>query len=83
MAAVTVAPGRSLPGKIIAGLAARQRKARGKPGRLAVLAARAREHVVTVAALTAVDLGGWHYGPGAGWFVTAASLLALDFAVRG
>ena len=49
----------------------------------AALAAAARQHVVTVAALTSVDIGAFHAGPVAGWIVTGVSLLALDFAVTG
>lgn len=51
--------------------------------RLAQLAAKAREHVVTVAALASVDIGAFHGGQVAGWVVTGLSLLALDFAVTG
>jgi len=51
--------------------------------RLSALAAKAREHVVTAAALTLVDLGAWHGGQIWGFVVTGCSLLVLDFAVRG
>ena len=81
MAAVTAAPsGRSLLGKLSGTLAGR-RKAR--PGRVAAVVAKAREHVVTFAALASVDTGAFHGGQVAGWVVTGVSLLALDFAVRG
>jgi hypothetical protein len=73
---------RSLLGKIGSAVAARAR-AKGKGGRLAAALAVAREHVVTAAALTAVDIGAFHGCPVAGWVVTGVSLLALDFAVRG
>lgn len=82
MAAVT-AGRQSLFGKTAARLTARQRTRTGRPGKLAAVAARAREHVMTAAALGAFDLGAFHWGPGVGWLVTGASLLALDFAVSG
>lgn len=72
---------RSLIGVALSGLLAR-RDGSGRK-RLAALAAIAREHVVTVAALSAADFGGFtvfHHG---GWFVLAGSLALLDFAVRG
>jgi len=86
VAAVTAVPGgRSLLGKAGAALSASRRRVR--PGAVAAVAAKAREHVVTVAALVAVDIGAFHtpggFGPMAGWIVTGGSLLALDFAVRG
>ncbi len=81
MATVTARGARpSLLGKLTS--AARTRKP-GRPNRLAAFAAVAREHVVTAAALGAVDLGVFHYGAGPGWIVTGVSLLTLDFAVRG
>ena len=80
VAAVTAVAGRSLLGKASAALQARKR-ARG--GRAAAVLAVVREHVVTVAALVSVDLGAFHWGPGVGFIVTGASLLAADFAVRG
>ena len=81
MAAVTSAlHGRSLLGKVSAVLLARKR---ARPGAVAAVVAKAREHVVTVAALVSADIGGFHWGAGVGWLVTAGSLLALDFAVRG
>lgn len=83
MAAVT-APRRSLLGKL--GSATRRKP--GRPGKLATFAARAREHVVTVAALGAFDLGAFqlsipHAGSAPGWIAVCVSLLALDFAVQG
>lgn len=56
---------------------------RASSGRLAAVAAKAREHVVTVAALASVDIGAFHICAPAGWIVTGLSLLAADFAVRG
>lgn len=50
---------------------------------MAAVVAKAREHVVTVAALVSVDIGAFHGCQVAGWVVTGLSLLALDFAVRG
>lgn len=82
--AALAAPGarRSLLGKALSAAAVR-RRAQGKPGRLAALAVKAREHLVTAAALASVDFGAFHAGPVAGWVVTGVSLLALDFAVTG
>lgn len=77
---VAVGGKRSLLGKASAYVAARKR---AKAGRAAAIVAMVREHVVTVAALVSVDLGAFHWGPGVGWIVTGASLLAADFAVRG
>lgn len=82
MAAVT-AGRRSLLGKAAAALAARQRARTGRPGKLSAVVARAREHVMTAAALGAFDFGAFHYGAGVGWLVTGVSILALDFAVSG
>ena len=81
MAAVT-AGRRSLLGKTAAYAAARKRTRTGA-GKLAAVVARAREHVVTFAALASVDMGAFHICSAAGWIVTGLSLLALDFAVRG
>lgn len=73
---------RSLVGMLLAFLQARL-AAKGRPGRFAALAAKARQHVVTAAALASVDIGAFHIGPAAGWIVMGLSLLALDFAVTG
>lgn len=85
MAAVTAGGGGSLFGKLASVVAARKRV---RPVRLAAVAVRVREHIVTVAALGAFDLGGFqvhvpHLGAGPGWLAVCVSLLALDFAVRG
>lgn len=58
-------------------------KPRSRSRSVAAVVAAARQHVVTVAALAAMDLGAfqvWHHG---GWFAVAASLFLLDFAVTG
>jgi hypothetical protein len=81
VAAVT-AGRRSLLGKTAAYVVARQRTRSGA-GRLAAVVARAREHVMTFAALASADIGAFHWGAGVGWLVTGASILALDFAVSG
>ena len=73
---------RSLLGKLGSAVAARAR-AKGKPSRLAAALSVAREHVMTAAALASADLGAFHWGPGVGFLVVGASLLALDFAVTG
>jgi hypothetical protein len=84
VAAVTApGSGRSLFGKVSSAMSALQARKRGRPGAAAVVAAKVREHVLTVAALASADLGAFHWGSGVGWLVTGASLLALDFAVRG
>jgi hypothetical protein len=75
-------PRRSLIGKAAAAIAARRTRS-GQPGKLAALAAVARQHVVTAAALAAGDFGVFHYGPGPGWIAVCASVLVLDFAVTG
>jgi hypothetical protein len=79
--AVTIGRPRSLLAKATSAIASRKRT--GKPSRLTAALAVAREHVVTFAALASADFGAFHWGPGVGWIVTGASLLALDFAVRG
>lgn len=58
-------------------------KPRGGTRKVADLVAVAREHVLTVAALSAMDLGGFQVLHHGGWFVVAASLVMLDFAVTG
>lgn len=89
MAAVTVPPpGGSLLGKVRDTLAAARPAKTGKPSALAALAVKAREHVVTFAALASMDLGAFqvhipHLGAGPGWVVLGVSALLLDFAVRG
>jgi len=81
VASVTIARPRSLLAKATSAVASRKRT--GKPGRLTAALSVAREHLVTAAALASADFGAFHWGPGVGWIVTGASLLALDFAVRG
>lgn len=73
---------RSFVGKALSAVAAR-RRARGKPNRLAALAVKAREHMVTVAAFAALDVGLFHWGITQGYVGIFVSLLALDFAVTG
>ena len=80
MAAVSAGRPRSLLAKAYTAVATRKRT---KPVRVAAVVAVAREYVLTVAALVSADLGAFHWGRGVGFLVTAASLLALDFAVRG
>jgi hypothetical protein len=58
-------------------------KTRARSQRLAQAAALARQHVMTAAALAAMDLGAFHWGAGVGWVAAGLSLLALDFAVTG
>jgi hypothetical protein len=82
--AVATAPGprRSLLGALLTTVLAVVRP-RSRPRRLAELVSAARQHVVTVAALAAMDLGAfqvWHHG---GWFAIGLSVLLLDFAVTG
>jgi len=79
--AVTIGRPRSLLAKATSAIASRKRT--GKPSRLTAALAVAREHVVTFAALTLVDVGAFHGGQIAGYVVTGLSVLALDFAVRG
>jgi hypothetical protein len=81
VAAVTAAGRRSLLGKLSAVHVPR-------PGRrsraLAVkAAAAARDHLTTVAALAAIDLGCFEASRVAGWVAGGVCLLVLDFKVRG
>jgi hypothetical protein len=69
---------RSLLGKAL-GVASGHSGAARK--RMAAVLAKARENIPTAAALAAADFGGftvWHHG---GWFVLAASIIVLHFAV--
>jgi len=82
LVAVATAPGarRSLLGMAVSAVAARSKR---RGGKLAAVAAEARKHVVTAAALASMDLGAfqvWHHG---GWFAVCASLLLLHFEVTG
>lgn len=83
MATATAPAGSSLLGKLGAAVAGRRAARSRRASRLAALAVKAREHVVTAAALGSVDLGAFHWGAGVGWITVGASLLSLDFAVRG
>ena len=88
MVAAPVPSGRSLLGKLAAAAAHRAAARSRKPSAITAFAAKAREHVVTVAALASADLGAFqlhipHCGAAPGWLAVAASLIALDFAVRG
>jgi hypothetical protein len=80
VAAVTV-PGsrRSLIGTVLGAVAGRAR-AKGRTSRLA---AAVQEHVMTFAAMAAVDVGMFHLGPVAGWVAVGVSLLLLDFKISG
>ena len=79
MVATPVPAGRSLLGKIAVSAQLRAR-ARGKSSRVAAFVG---EHVMTVAAMAAVDTGMWHLGPVAGWVSVAVSLLIIDFKLQG
>jgi hypothetical protein len=88
VAAVSVSPGRSLFGKARGALTALRPARPRRPAVLAAVMAKAREHVVTAAALGAFDLGAFqvhipHLGAAPGWAALGISLLLLDFAVRG
>jgi hypothetical protein len=82
--AVSVAPRarRSLVGTALAAAQSRLKR-RARSDRLARALAVARQHVMTAAALAAMDLGAFHWGAGVGWVAAGLSLLALDFAVTG
>lgn len=84
MSTATLArPGRrSLIGKLGSAFAARAR-GKGKSPKLAAALAAASQHAVTAAAMGALDVGLFHWGPGVGWIGVCVSLLALDFAVTG
>lgn len=83
MASVTAPGRRSLLGAVISAVQTRH----GRPSRVAQLAVKVREHITTVVALTAVDVGAFHVPAGWGMFcglvVTGFSVLVLDFAVTG
>jgi uncharacterized membrane protein SirB2 len=52
-------------------------------GRVSKVAAAIQDHLLTLCGLAAADVAGfqvWHHG---GWFVVAASLLVLDYQLRG
>ena len=86
MAALSAPTGHSLLGKIRGALAASRPARPGRPAALTAFAAKAREHVVPVAALGAFYLGAFqvhvpHLGAAPGWAALGVSLLLLDFAV--
>lgn len=88
MAAVIVPAGRSLLGKLRDTWAAARPAKPGRPSVLAAVAAKAREHVVTFAALASMDLSAFQvhipwFGAAPGWAAVCVSLLLADFAVRG
>lgn len=85
MASVTAGAGhRSLLGRLLAAVTARRTARPRRTGHAAAaVVAKAREHVVTVAALAAFDLGAFRASAIAGWIVLGACLLAFDFAVSG
>lgn len=88
MAAAAVPSGRSLLGKVRAAAAARKSARDAKPSPVAAVLAKAREHVVTFAALGAFDMGAFqvhvpHCGSAPGWVAVCFSLLAAHFAVEG
>jgi hypothetical protein len=56
------------------------RKARAYAARLAVAA---REHVTTVAALSAITLGAFRASVVAGWIVLGVCLLLAEWKIRG
>ena len=72
--------GRSLLGSVIGALHQRSRATRGRPSRLA---AAVSEHVMTFAALAAVDVGLFHLGTVAGWIGVGVSLFLADFKIQG
>lgn len=73
---------RSLLGVLLTAVLAHFRP-RGGSQRVADLVAAARKHVLTVAMLASMDLGGFQVFHHGGWFVLAASVALLDFAVTG
>lgn len=76
MTAVSVRPGRSLIGSLVAAAPGFRRLA----ARVLPLV---REHAVSVAAFAAVDWGCWDAGRVPGLIVTGVSVLLLDFTIRG
>ena len=85
MAAVTAGKPSTLVGQILALLVALNRPRSGKKARAfaARFAVAAREHVTTVAAFTAIDLGAFQASVVAGWIVLGVSLLLVEYKVRG
>lgn len=85
MAAVPASRPVTLVGQILALLLTlnQPRDGRKARARAAKLAAAAREHVTTVAALAAIDLGAFQASRIAGWIVLGCCLLIAEFKVRG
>ena len=85
MAAVTAGKPSTLVGQILALLVALNRPRSGKKAKAfaARMAVAAREHVTTVAAFTAIDLGAFQASAVAGWIVLGLSLLLLEWKIRG
>lgn len=85
MAAVPARRPVTLVGQILALLAALNRPRDGRKSRAlaAKLAAAAREHVTTVVALSAMDLGAFQASRVAGFIVLGFCLLVAEFKVRG
>lgn len=81
--AVQAAPAsRSLIGMAVDAVQSRAR-ARGRSSRLAALAVKAREHLVTAAALASVDVGMWRWSSIAGLITLGVSIELLHYAVTG
>jgi hypothetical protein len=81
--AVATAPGarrsRSLLGMLVAMFQARARR-KGQVSRVAALI---QDHVLTVAAMAAVDVGMFHLDLVAGWCAVGVSLLIVDLKLNG
>ena len=81
MAAVTAARPRTLLGQLAA---LRRPQAGRKTKTIAVKAAiAAREHLTTIVALAALDLGAFEAWHPAGWIVGGVSLLVAEWKIRG
>jgi hypothetical protein len=71
---------RSLLGVAVSALQSRAR-GRGRAG--SRLAAAVQDHVMTFAAMAAIDTGMFHLGFVAGWVSVGVSLLLADFKIQG
>jgi hypothetical protein len=76
-----------LLGKLRDAWAARRPARPGKPSALAAVAVKARQHVVTFAALASMDLSAFqlhipYCGSAPGWLAVGVSLLLANFAVE-